>query len=204
MPDVICCDLDDFSDDEAPWALPLLDQLYAESSGHFRATLFTIPARTSSGTLRQVASRPWLELAVHGWEHQGPECADWTLERTQETLHAALWTGRDWDPPHRVYHSVFKAPYWIAHPAVYVALAQAGWTVADHPRNALTIPPGLRRYVLSSDHRIGQPHLVLPVIQAHGHFTSEGVDNGLREHLADFRALAQLNLPYKWVSEVAT
>lgn len=195
MADAICCDLDDYSDDVAPWALPTLDRLHAESGGRFRATLFTIPACTSPDTLHQAANRPWLELAVHGWDHQGPECATWTLERTREVLMKCSAAG---------YHPVFKAPFWTAAPAVYVALAQSSWTIADHPRNALTIPAGLRRYVLSPDHGIGRPHLVLPVIQAHGHFTNQGVDNGLREHLDAFRSLAQLGLEYKWVSEVAT
>lgn len=203
MPDVVVVDIDDFSDTVAPWALPLLDHLHAESGGRFRATLFTIPARTSPNTLRAAANRPWLELAVHGWTHDGPECADWTQARTQEVLAAALAAGLEHNAEESLFHCVFKAPHWIASLGTYVALAQAGWTIADHPRNTLTIPLGLRRYVLSPDHRIGRPHTILPVIQAHGHFTGEGVDNGLRENLYQFRALAQLNLPYVWVSEVA-
>ncbi len=205
MPEAICVDIDDFCDDHARWALPLLDRLRAESGDRFRATLFTIPARTSDALLHEVAGRPWLELGVHGWAHEGPECAQWDAERTRSVLATCLGAATQHEEDDSYYRPIFKAPHWIAAPAVYVALLEAGWAVADHPRNALTIPRGLRRYVLSPDHRIGVPHLVLPVIQAHGHFTAEGgVDNGLRECFGQFQALAQWGLPYLTVNEVAS
>ena len=193
----IVVDIDDFCDAHAPWALPLLDRLYQESGGRFKATLFTIPAKTSPSVLLDTLTRPWLEVAVHGWAHEGPECAEWDLPRAQQVLEAC-------GAPFIQFAKVFKAPHWIASPATYFALRDAGWTIADHPRNALTIPAGLRRYVLSDDHRLGVPHRILPVIQAHGHFTADGVDNGLREHFHQFRMLAQWGIPYTFVSEAAT
>lgn len=195
MADKLVVDLDDYRDTHAPWALPLLDRLRADSGDRFRVTLFTIPGRTGDATLQALKDRPWVEIAAHGWTHEGPECADWTLPRALEVLDACESAG---------YAKVFKAPHWIAAPATYVALRERDWAIADHPRNRLTIPRGLRRYVLADDHRIGVPHGILPVIQAHGHFTQEGVQNGLRENLAIFASLAQWGLPYAFVSEVAT
>jgi hypothetical protein len=201
--EVIVVDIDDLCDDVAPWALPLLDELHRRSGGRFRCTAFTIPGKTSDDTLHKCASRDWLELGVHGWDHNGPECAEWTFERTQEVLAKCIVAGAQHEEDNCYYHAVFKAPHWIAAPAVYVALRDAGWAIADHPGNLLTIPNGLRRYVLSHDHAIGVPHLVLPVIQAHGHFTNEGVSNGIRENFGAFASLAQWGIPYAWVSEVA-
>lgn len=184
--DRIVCDLDDFEDATADAVMPLLDQLHAASNGRFKVTLFTIPGRTT-----RLPGRPWIELAAHGWDHSHLECRDWTRERTLEVLHAIP----------SAYVSIFKAPYWTASPLVYETLAEEGWAVAEHPRNADRLPGSLRRYVLAPDHRIGAPHPRLPIVQAHGHVT-DVEHNGLRERFGDFLRLAQSGMPFAFVSEV--
>lgn len=201
MADVICVDIDDFEDEHADWSLDLLDRLRSESNFRFKATLFTIPARTSDHTLDRVALRPFLELAVHGWEHSPLECKDWTKERTAEVLGLCLKAGVEHEEADSHYKAIFKAPYWIASNDVYTALAKANWAIADHPQNWQKIPPYLRAYVLAPHHRIGDLHNTRPIIQAHGHFTND-VGNGLREHFKEFQKLATLGLEYKFVSEV--
>jgi hypothetical protein len=196
--DRLVVDLDDFEDGVSSWGFKLLDALHAESGKRFKATLFTIPGKTSRETLETCRRRcDWLELAVHGWEHDGPECLSWDADRTRRVLDyiESMEEG--------AYVRVFKAPHWSASPAVYHVLGERKWGIADHPRNALCIPRACKRYVLGDNHSlgIGVPHPVLPLIQAHGHFPDvEG--NGIRKHIDTFRALATTGLDYAWVSEV--
>lgn len=198
----IVMDLDDFEDDHASWALPLLDKFYQRSGGTFKATLFTIPAHTSEAVLRDAAARPYLELGVHGWVHSTRECMWWDETRTRQVLAECLAAGRQHEEDDTYYTTVFKAPYWEATDAVYKALADAGWAVAEHPRNAHKLPRNLRAYILSPIHQIGTPHAIRPIVQAHGHFTNE-VGNGFRENLGAFKDLLALELPFAFVSEVA-
>ena len=203
MSDSIVFDLDDWCDAHAGWALPLLDTLYRESQGRLKVTLFTIPAQTDEETLVLCTARPWLELAVHGWNHTPGECLTWDIECTKQVLGAALATGVQHEEDDPIYKPLFKAPYWQAAPEVYEALADCGWAVAAHPRDAQRLPGRLRRYVLAPDHRVGAPHTLLPIVQAHGHVQDvEG--NGLRERWGDFVRLARSGLPYKFVTEVVS
>jgi len=199
--DAIVCDLDDYCDAHAGWALPLLDQLYQRSGGRFKATLFAIPGRLCGDALIDAAGRPYLELAVHGWGHALRECEHWTQEQTAEVLARCLAAGRQHEEDNPYYTAIFKAPYWVTSPGLYAGLLASNWAVADHPQNLTRIPRALRRYVLSPSHRIGAAHHVLPVIQAHGHFTNE-TGNGLRECLGSFVGLAESGRPFKFVSEV--
>ncbi len=190
MTEHIVCDLDDFCDKHAG-VLHLLDELYDRSEGRFKVTLFTIPGLTSSWLLDLAKARPWVELAVHGWDHRYLECKDWTRERALEVLGKC-------GPP---YVRLFKAPYWKASPALYEALNDEGWAVADHPENVARLPMRIKRYVLSPYHQLGMRHAVLPITQAHGHMTNE-TGNGIRENFGTYIGLAQRGLPFKWVTEV--
>lgn len=84
---------------------------------NFKITLFTIPNKTSPNfieTLKYMinahqceyeATKPWIELAVHGWDHDSNfECWGWDYEKTQ-ALMKRIDLGGD-------YKKIFKAPGW--------------------------------------------------------------------------------------------
>jgi hypothetical protein len=185
-------DLDDFEDVNADACLAALDQLYTASRETLKCTLFAIPARTSDVTFDRIRNRAaYLQLAVHGWDHRWLECEQWTYTATQEVLKRC----------EDGYQHIFKPPYWRANAAVYQALADAGWAVAEHPTNQQALPPNLRRYVLDEAHRIGMLHRWQPIVQAHGHVGND-CGNGLEEAFESFLELAKSGKPFAFVSEV--
>lgn len=73
----------------------------------FKITLFTIPNKTSY-ELRKLLDphRNWIELAVHGWDHDSNyECWNWDYEKTQALMNRLDFSAGD-------YIKVFKAPGW--------------------------------------------------------------------------------------------
>ena len=191
--EAICFDLDDYAD-TARWAWPYLDKLYAMSEGRLKLTLFAIPAFTSEAALWDARSRPWIELAVHGWDHRPAECESWTEEQTVEKLTDAV---KRLDGC----VTVFRAPFWQTGPGLYAGLHAHGWAVADHPRNLEKHPHGLAQYTLGRWHHIGAKHPLLPLVQAHGHF-DEVEGNGLRGRFEALADLARGGMDFKFVSEV--
>ena len=121
----------------------------------FKITLFTIPERTSKEMLRLLEpfikfqseeSEPWIELAVHGWNHESNfECFSWDYDRTMRLMERVenLW----------IYKKIFKAPGWTITPdycgypadenaliskdkqAVYKALTDRGYYIVDRHYN---------------------------------------------------------------------
>lgn len=73
---------------------------------NFRITLFTIPNKTSQAFLQLITPhRDWIELAVHGWNHDSNfECWEWTEEKINAYLDRIEKTG--------AYIKMFKAPGW--------------------------------------------------------------------------------------------
>ena len=179
-----CLDLDDFSIGNAH--LDLLDTL-KQAIPDLKVTLFTVPLpfdkpyslSQSLEFIRTVKiDRPWVEFALHGWQHTRLECQAWTLEQTQRVLLTIEHTG--------LFVHGFKAPYWELCPAVYHAVNRQGWWIADHERNQQMRPPGTRVYLLDRPERV------------HGHVQDIG-SNGLKEAWATYVALRG---PFKFVSEI--
>lgn len=85
----------------------------------FKITLFTIPNKTSEELLYLLSPhRDWIELAVHGWDHDSNyECWGWDYEKTQSLMIRTMRARyknvdqfRELDDP--FYKQIFKAPGW--------------------------------------------------------------------------------------------
>lgn len=174
-------DVDDFHDENN--GLEILDRVHDQVGG-FRATLFTVVALTGSGFLEREwrPRRDWLELVPHGWHHATPrECENWTLPKCRWYLDLIE---NSWLDPY--YERGFKAPGWQISDAMYEALLERGWWVADQAYNDERRPPELRAYILDRPGRV--------------HFHVQDVcGNGLAESI---ETLLSLRGPFRFVSEV--
>jgi len=109
----------------------------------FKATLFAIPARCSPHILKEINKLGWIELAVHGWEHNDNyECSKWTKEECLMNLSKVETQFGD------IFVKGFKAPGWQISDGCYEALLQAGYWVADHVYNDNRRPKELPVYKL--------------------------------------------------------
>lgn len=125
-------DVDDYCDQWAADTLECLDKL-KWAYPNFRATLFTIPSKTSAPWLEEVKQRPWLELAVHGYTHEPNE----ELRHLTPTELGKSLTRVDWS----VYTRGFRPPGWyITKEHVEVLNDHKMW-VALHSRDRKTLGP---------------------------------------------------------------
>lgn len=125
----------------------------------FKISIFTIPNKTSREMLALLAKHSdWIEILVHGFHHSSNfECFDWDYETTVE-----LMTPLE----NRGFKKIFKAPGWQIVPggpediggggypagenqliskdplAVYKALTDMGFIIADRHYNAQARPEG--------------------------------------------------------------
>lgn len=117
--------------------LDLLWQL-KEANPAFKMTAFAVPAFCPPEFLDSLPD--WIEVAVHGWDHGGPDCsnayeaAHWTYEQALDVLLAV--PGRFVDG--------FKAPGWQISDETYLALEELGWWVADQHYNDHRRPFSMR------------------------------------------------------------
>ena len=76
----------------------------------FKITLFTIPGKTSYGFLLLMLKHfDWIELAVHGWDHDSNfECWGWDYEKAKALLQRTFFL-KSAQP---FYQKIFKAPGW--------------------------------------------------------------------------------------------
>lgn len=99
---------DDFQD---RWDRNGLNFLFAWKAKYpkFKITLYTIPNRTSAFMVDLISRvnagmYPWIELAVHGWDHESNyECWGWDYDRTQMFMNRLT----------PEYNRNFKAPGWM-------------------------------------------------------------------------------------------
>lgn len=119
---ILVVDADDFSEDYSK-----LDVLFAlrAKRPNFKITLFTPPMRSTPEFLRITSELPWIELAIHGWAHNGQECLEWNKSEARHYLVTALGWG--------VFVNGFKAPHWSMSQPVYDACKELGVWVADNP-----------------------------------------------------------------------
>jgi hypothetical protein len=174
--------LDDFHLDNAQ--IGTLDAL-KERIPDLKVTLFTIPSPPGRSFDEHVSwlrgvkvLRPWVEFAVHGWDHRYLECRDWGKLKTIDILNQAWESG--------VFIRGFKAPYWETSKGLYEGLIYRDWWIADHVKNKDKRPAGLRVYELDRPERV------------HGHIQNV-CGNGLEEM---FEYYASLKGPFQFVSEV--
>lgn len=116
-------DFDDFFDGNYD-KLTVLGEIH-DRLPDFKATLFTIPNRTSDKTIAKVkAEYPYLTLAPHGWEHTKGECLSWTLAEGRDKLEQSYDRGID--------SPVFRAPGWLIGGCCYQLASEFRWTIAAH------------------------------------------------------------------------
>lgn len=124
----ICADFDDFFDGTVS-ELQTLASVKRRTPG-FKCTLYTIPTRTSSGTIdaakrwNDIAKEEWIQLAPHGWRHTKGECLGWTDEEAAEKIRLAAKMGID--------APIFRAPGWLLDADVYTACGKLDYAVASH------------------------------------------------------------------------
>lgn len=110
----------------------------------FKISLFTVPDRTSKEMLDLIGKHDWIELVIHGWNHESNfECYGWDYDKTRSLMERA----------DRRYKKIFKAPGWTITPdyngypasetdliykdklAVYKALLDMGFMIVDRHYN---------------------------------------------------------------------
>lgn len=180
----IVMDFDDFCDQYSE--LDLLEKLRVKNGKGFKVTLFTIPGKSTEKFLQEIKMRySWIELAVHGWSHDGiGECQLWSKKEALTKLRRALDLG--------VFVPGFKAPHWLGSKGTYEACQELGLWAAINVSNIVPIPTGLKTYVY------GQPH-VEDLIQVHGHI-SRTTGNYIGDNVENY--MFGSNFEYKFVSEV--
>ena len=115
-------DLDDFHDDAPGQDLLLSLQ---ERFPKLKVTLFTIPGRSTRSHLERWASLDWVELAVHGWNHEpNQECLTWNREAANELLERAEAWG--------TFVKGFRAPGWQVNDETLLALEDRGYWIAPN------------------------------------------------------------------------
>src|SRR2546429_4234257 len=114
----LCIDMDDFSL-EGPAANMMNWMFYLKGKyPEFKITLFAIPGRSNFPWLWEVARLPWIELALHGWDH----------DEEQEINFTQL---REWP-----FAKIYKGPNWKVTEREKVALAESGYILATKERES--------------------------------------------------------------------
>lgn len=123
----------------------------------FKITLFTIPNKTSQEMMNLIGKHSdWIELAVHGWDHDSNyECWGWDYQKTRDLIARLYRFG-----PQNAYVNIFKAPGWMITDktagytadeslsiskepqGVYNALKDAGFIIVDRHYNKEVRPEG--------------------------------------------------------------
>ena len=105
-----------------------LDSLFKLKAHYrkFKATLFVIPMLTSPGLFDELALISWLELAMHGFEHEPNKEMEkfHSMEKIEKEMWKALERYQFWG---------FKAPGWYITKEAIEACNDLGLWVALHP-----------------------------------------------------------------------
>lgn len=177
----IVVDFDDFEDECTRWSeLWRLKRI----NKNFKCTLFCIPNRVNRRALELLKQLDWVSPAVHGWDHSELECQYWTKQKALHVLDVCEQKG---------YDKIFRAPYWEPSQGMYEAIIERNWICADHHKNFIKRPLGLKVYDLDNTSEFRGVKRV-----AHGHL-SPNSKNGIVECFPYF---AGLNGEFKFISEL--
>lgn len=136
-------DFDDFC--EGNDRMELLKEIKRFIPG-FRVTLFTIVGRCNDDWIEEMKKIDWIDMVPHGFLHPHPrECQNWGYETCVKYL--------DYLEPLGLTKG-FKAPGWQISDAMYQALLERGYWVADQNYNNERRPKGLRAYILDTPNQI--------------------------------------------------
>lgn len=140
-------DLDDFWGEDDSNHSPGFDLLFdlKETFPKMKVTLFTIPAKSYRGWLREVAKHDWIELAIHGWSHEpNTECREWTYEETCVYIKEAESMG--------CFVKGFRPPGWAISEEAIQALEDNGYWVAVSWRDRAKLKGhNIPAYMISGD-----------------------------------------------------
>lgn len=154
--DRVYCEADDFQDKYDRSGLDMLFYWKAKYP-NFKITLFTIPNKTSDSFLKLLSPhRDWIELAVHGWDHDSNfECWGWSYEKTHALMERVEKTG--------AYIKMFKAPGWTitaAHPEDEYKFS--GYPVGDPKLPVYDDPQGVFRALHERGYTVVDRHYDKP------------------------------------------
>jgi hypothetical protein len=114
-------DFDDFCDKH--WCVNSLRRL-KDRYPNFKVTLFTIPNKVSMKFLRVIRGWGWIELAVHGFNHNpNDEMMNLSKDQIIDKLRRIDFN---------IYEKGFKAPGWYIHEGVVEACNELGLWIALH------------------------------------------------------------------------
>ena len=121
-------ELDDLCDIHDPY-----EQLIAAKKRipQLKVTMFAIPAMCSPELVAKYKALDWVELALHGFFHSNLECYDWSLDEAEAKITEGC-ARLGLNPK----EAGFKSPHWEANGQTYMALANLGLWIADHPRQS--------------------------------------------------------------------
>lgn len=126
-------DADDFCEDNN--GLEILTRI-KEKNPAFKITLFTIPAKCGFEFLEKIRKIDWIDMVPHGWLHPHPrECENWDLNECRSYIRRLKFYPMT---------KGFKAPGWQISDAMYQALLENGYWVADQQYNDARRPSGLK------------------------------------------------------------
>jgi len=132
-------------DDVTPESVERSENVLVKLKEHFpkfKATLFVVPKKCSLEWLKQFKEKHnYVQLAVHGENHEFSECTDWNSAHTIKVLNKANETG--------CFVKIFKAPRWNYNVEVYEALKQSGWKVIVGPNQQPAVPEGLINFTFN-------------------------------------------------------
>lgn len=175
----IVFDVDDFCDE---WNC--LDEMIAlkEVYPNFKATLFTIPGKTSVHLLRRARSFDWLELAIHGVNHVKGECVNMSAAELKKAfcdLDYTIWT------------EGFRPPFWEMSSSIIDACNDLGLWIALHDRDKRTLGPKCRSGYYACDERLPASH----------HHSWDTCGNWVRKDLPRLKTQWRRDQAFSWVSE---
>jgi len=122
----------------------------------FKITLFTIPDKTSIEFINPIYDQDWIELAMHGWNHESNfECYGWDYDKTKTLIQRLQGN-------YFSFEKIFKSPGWSITPggngypaapedpimkdpqAVYKALKDMNYIIFDRHYNRSARPEGCK------------------------------------------------------------
>jgi hypothetical protein len=134
-------DVDDFCD---MWECLTDIEILKHTYPNFKATLFTIPFRTSPAMLLRVKKLGYVELAVHGFLHSPNLMEMLGLEKWQIV---ELFKKVDF----RFYCHGFRPPGWHMNQTVVDACNEAGLWVAMHRNDRKLAAKCIHGYYIAED-----------------------------------------------------
>lgn len=182
-------DSDDLCDEYDPYDV-LVD--FKSKFPKFKITLFAIPKKCSSALLEKYSKLDWVEMAVHGYDHDtNREYENMAYADTELRMLASFAL-------YPKFSKVFKAPGWQLSTDAMKWLTDSDWIVMDQHYNNDRRPEGLKTLVYA-DEPTEANRGAMNIVHSH---TWDTMGNGIKQVLEDPWYFDQ-NTEFKFVSEVA-